>query len=172
MRKKQKVVRCQRSAEAWARPSERGAAFAEFAVALPVLLLVMLGAVDFGRIGYTATTVAKAAHAGAQYAVKDAVSATNKDEIEKIVRENLEGNGFGSDADLKVKSEQLCLCPPSDEVISCNSGSADRLPVCPSGKLPRMFVDVTVESSFETLFDYPGLPERVNVSRTVSMRAW
>lgn len=48
--------------------SERGAALVELAVALPLLLVIMVGTIDFGRAFRTAMIVTNAARAGAQLA--------------------------------------------------------------------------------------------------------
>ncbi len=45
---------------------ERGAAAVEFALVLPVLLLVIFGIIDFGRMLYTKITLTEAAQAGAR----------------------------------------------------------------------------------------------------------
>lgn len=54
------------------RPSrERGQSLVELSLALPVLLILMLGAVDFGRLYYASVTVSGAARNGAQYASRN-----------------------------------------------------------------------------------------------------
>jgi Flp pilus assembly protein TadG len=47
---------------------ERGQSIVEFAVLLPVLLLVVMGAIDFGRVFFAYTSIANAAHQGAMCA--------------------------------------------------------------------------------------------------------
>ena len=49
-----------------------GQSLVEFALALPVLLLILLGLADFGRAFYYTTTIANAARAGAEYAATNA----------------------------------------------------------------------------------------------------
>jgi Flp pilus assembly protein TadG len=46
--------------------SDRGAAAVEFALVLPVLLLVIFGIIDFGRMLYTKITLTQAAQAAAR----------------------------------------------------------------------------------------------------------
>lgn len=45
----------------------RGAAMVEFAVVLPVLLLTLVGIVEFGRVGTLGIQIGQAARAGAEY---------------------------------------------------------------------------------------------------------
>jgi Flp pilus assembly protein TadG len=56
------------------RRSQRGQAMVELAVALPLLLIVIAGAVDFGTACYIAIEVTSAARAGAQYGVQNAAT--------------------------------------------------------------------------------------------------
>ena len=46
---------------------DRGTALVELTVALPLLTMVMLGAVDFARVWVQSSAVENAAHTGAQY---------------------------------------------------------------------------------------------------------
>src|SRR3954453_1086869 len=48
--------------------SERGAALVELALSTPLLVVMIVGAVDFARAFYTAMELTNAARAGAQYA--------------------------------------------------------------------------------------------------------
>jgi Flp pilus assembly protein TadG len=59
--------------------SERGAAMVEFAVVLPLLLLLVFGIIDFGRALYTLNNLTSAVREGGRYAaaqVEDPTSAT------------------------------------------------------------------------------------------------
>ena len=51
------------------RPRSRGQALVEFAVVLPVFLLILAGVIDFGLGLYSQMTVINAAREGARYAV-------------------------------------------------------------------------------------------------------
>ncbi len=47
----------------------RGQSLTEFALILPILAMIMIGAIDLGRAYYTKVTLANAARVGAEYAV-------------------------------------------------------------------------------------------------------
>jgi len=47
--------------------AEHGASLIELALVTPILLLLMIGAVDLGRAYYVGLEVANAAHSGAEY---------------------------------------------------------------------------------------------------------
>ncbi|MBI5395819.1 MAG: pilus assembly protein [Verrucomicrobia bacterium] len=62
-------------------PRPRGQALAELAILLPVLIILVLGAADFGRIYYHFVTVESAAAAGVQYGCVDTTKAADTDGI-------------------------------------------------------------------------------------------
>src|SRR5438046_1113442 len=57
--------------------SESGNAMVELAVALPLLVLTLIGTVDFARIFYTSIELTNAARAGAQWGAADIASASD-----------------------------------------------------------------------------------------------
>ena len=148
------------------RGRERGAALVEMAVALPLLLLALVGATDFGRMAYVSVAVSNAAAAGARYGAHSSDSAGNLDGMKSAARNDMGSHGTGRD--LTVETERYCTCAPSDSATSCESS-------CPvvAGypTQPRMFVRVRVASTFDMLFKYPLLPKSVTISRQVLMRA-
>src|SRR5689334_2953272 len=59
------------------RSKEAGSAFIELAMFFPVLLLVLLGAIDFARVYYASITLINAAEVGAQYGSKTVSASTD-----------------------------------------------------------------------------------------------
>lgn len=79
-----------------------GGAALEMALVLPPLILLLLGACDFGRFAHTQVAVANAARAGAAQASHSQPTATTRtqweDKIRQAVREELSTlSGFESD---------------------------------------------------------------------------
>ena len=56
------------------RHSDRGSALVELALSLPILGLLLLGAVEFGRFAYLAIELTNAAKAAAQYGARNSVT--------------------------------------------------------------------------------------------------
>src|ERR1043165_3932016 len=70
-----KIVRC-----------ESGAAMVELALALPILLLLVWGVIDFGRLLYTTNSMASAVREGSRYAAVLATPSTQVAAIRTAVK--------------------------------------------------------------------------------------
>lgn len=144
---------------------QKGAALLETGIVVPVLMLVLLGASDFGRLSYTSILLAGAAHAGARFGTMTITNATDTEGIKKAVTDDLGSTSVGRDFDITV--ERFCTCAPDDSSIACDN-------VCPPvpghSSAPRVYLRVGVSSSFDTLFAYPGIPKSVLVARQAQMR--
>jgi hypothetical protein len=85
------------------RSGQRGAGLVEFAMVIPLLLLLLMGAVDFGRAFYTYIVITNAAREGARYASHFPHLA---DEIRDAVRLEAAGNGVAlADDDISINPE-------------------------------------------------------------------
>lgn len=81
-----------------ARRGESGQAIVEFAVALPILLLLVFGIIDFGWLFYNKMSVENASREGARYAIVNADKGTVAAEVAALAREYC----MGSEADTSV----------------------------------------------------------------------
>jgi Flp pilus assembly protein TadG len=134
-----------------------GAALAELAVVIPVLGLLLLGVVDFGRAYTTSSVVANAAAAGASYGSQDSTSAYDASGIRAAALQD------AADIDTAtVTSRAYCSCGAGSETACTNT--------CTGYGAPRMFVDVTVSRTFFFLIDFPGLPDSIVMTRVAKMR--
>lgn len=141
--------------------SQAGTALVEFVVALPLLMLLLLGAVEIGRYAYFAIQVGNAARAGVQYGAQNAVTAMDTSGMINAAQED----GSNSIANLNVSPTNYCSCwnGSAGSAISCSSS-------CPAGSNLVEYVQVTVSGSVSPLFNYPMLPSTLNVSNTATMR--
>ncbi len=119
---------------------ERGQSLVELSIVLPVLLILLLGAVDFGRLYYASVTVAGAARNAAQYASENPQDFSG---IQAAAQEDTEG-----------------LSPQPTITVSGPSPDAS------GGR----YIGVTVTHTFRTLVPWPGIPSSVDISREVVMR--
>lgn len=123
---------------------------------LPVLVLLVLGVAEYGRIYVTAVTVANAASAGGQFASQGA-GYTAPAAIQQVARND------AGDQTLTVNSSTTCRCPGSDSAVQCS------LP-CAGYGTAQFYVAVTTSKTYSFLFHYPGLPQSIAVSRTATYR--
>jgi Flp pilus assembly protein TadG len=133
------------------RGTRRAAAATELALLLPVLLLMLLGAVDFGRFAYSSIAVTNAARAGGAYAIMNPFTPSTKAawmaRVEQAARTEMTGQTGFVATDLTVTTTPL--------------------PVEPTG-LRRVRVEASYP--FRTLVDWPGIPSEVTLRPAVEMR--
>jgi len=131
----------------------RGNVSIEMAFLITFLLVLVMGAYDFGRLAMEQAGVTQAARAGAQFAVLDQANATDIDGMKQAAKDEAE------DPNLVVNARNFCRCPGSSVEVSCASN-------CPDGQYAPLYVEVTVNDALDMLFDYPGLPEKGTYSLT------
>src|SRR5687767_9578496 len=129
----------------------------EFVVALPLVLLLIVGVADYARIHSRAAVVATSARAGAQFGAQNLTTSGDTANINQAARN--EGLEVGN---VSVFSSRVCRCD-NGATVNCITVS------CVSYGAPRVYVVVTASMSLATLIDYPGLPRSIPVSRTASL---
>lgn len=124
---------------------ERGQSAVEFALLLPVLMLVLFGMLDLGRLFFAAITIANAARVGARYATQHPS----------------DSNGIIAAAQAEAQGQGIVLTDPttSSVTVSCPQG-------CGSGQP----IQVTVSYSLTLVMGFV-LPSPVSMSNSVQMLA-
>jgi Flp pilus assembly protein TadG len=101
------------------RSGVRGAVMVELAVAMPVLLLIVWGAIDFARAYYTANSLASAVREGARYAAVFETPSANTAAIKTKVKTSFQAFGGDTIADsliVVIDSSNLPLVSPAGYV--------------------------------------------------------
>jgi Flp pilus assembly protein TadG len=140
-----------------------GNAGVELAPVLPALMLLVLGAIEYGRAYREQLRLARAAHAGALYAAQELGQAgtdAGAAEIEARVREN----AGASSGELRVDAQTYCTCPEGP------APDCDPATRCYDNVIPWMYVRVRVSESYSAFADYPGLPATFELSESTEMR--
>ena len=140
------------------RNSQRGSAIVELTLLVPLFLLMLLGTVDFARVFYTALSVSHAARAGVQYGAQD--NEKSKDYAGMQQAAQLAAQDIGALS--TVTAGSYCQCANGAKV-DCITGT------CTEGS-PQIYVIVTAGKIFQTIWNYPGIPHAVALSRTAIMR--
>ncbi len=140
------------------RKTNRGSTAVELALTAPLLLLLLLGAADFGRVFYHAVTLANAAGTGAFFGAQNNVLSGHFQDMEQVARDDAKDVGA-----ITVQGGRFCDCP-SGQKVDCITGS------CPGYGPPRVYVSVQTGQSFSPLVKYPFIPNPISVGRTAYMR--
>jgi Flp pilus assembly protein TadG len=131
-------------------PRRAGTAAVELAMALPVLLLIVLGCVDYGRVMYDAIALENAVGAGSDYAATHRFTDYTKPTWETRVRERI--------------SDEMQGVPHFD------SASLTVAVTSETGPDDGVRVTITATYPFHPVVDWPGLPNSVTLRHRVS--AW
>jgi Flp pilus assembly protein TadG len=134
---------------------ERGQAMIEFALILPVLLLILVGVIELGRAAYFYLEVADAAKAGAQFGSQTMANAENPAAILQAAQNNavdLPTNLSGY-----LTSQVTCTCPGTGVASPCGGAAG-----C---AYPTVYLTVIVTNyPLNPIFTYPGLPSTFNIN--------
>jgi Flp pilus assembly protein TadG len=88
--------------------SERGAAVVEFAIILPILLLCVLGLIEFARVIWTQTTLDYAVQAAARCAAIDSVTCGTDVAIQNYAASKAPGLSFSDPTSTFGVTRPLC----------------------------------------------------------------
>jgi Flp pilus assembly protein TadG len=137
--------------------ARKGGAAVELAVAFPLLLLLLIGVVDYGRVFYTSVTVSNAARAGAEWGQQ--TSGNSVDTAGMRTFAQFDGNDAGA---IVFGARLYCECVVDVET-ACN--------FCAGGVAPNAYVEVTATKVVNMLLRYPGLPASITVTRKATFRS-
>ena len=139
------------------RRERRAASAIELAIILPLLMTIALGCVDFGRFAYTYIAVTNAAREGAAYGSttpfvpsggQNANQLAWRTALEVRIAEEIDGvPGFDA-SQITVQY--------TDPIITEENG--------------RRRLRITVSYPFQTIVNWPPIPNTVLLTRTVEMR--
>jgi len=131
-----------------------GVAAVEFALLAPLLIVLIIGTIDFAMFIQERMRIHNVANASAEYVVQVQDDAN----LLVVAEEAYQGNFI----DLELASSFEC---------ECSDGAVYACPVsCSSGDYQRRFVVFDVSGQFEAMFPYPGLPQSVSIETSVRRR--
>ena len=100
------------------RGRRRGAALLEFALVLPVLVLVLLGIIDFGLLNRETLVVSNAAREGARAAALGETSSGVRDRIQNMAAPPLQPDSAGRFRNGTVTLEQATPSGPTGQTLA------------------------------------------------------
>lgn len=126
--------------------TDSGQALVELALTLPLLLLLLLGAVEFAQAGYVAIEVSDAAKAGVQYGGQNSAAASDTAGIQNAAAAGAPGITLDS-----TTVSISCIC-------SNGSASTCLRTDCSTSNIEEI-LSVQTQTTFDPLFYPPGLPK-------------
>lgn len=147
------------------RSSQAGVALVEFAIVVPLVMMLLVGILETGRFVYYGILVGNAARAGVQYGAQN--DKTAGDTAAMTIAAKNDGQNV---AGLSITS--------AGPVCACWSGTAEATPApsctstttCPVGYHRVVYVQVTAKGSFTPLIALPWLPSSYAITRQAIMR--
>ena len=143
-------------------PNDVGQAFVELALILPVLVLLILGAAEVGRLAYASIEVSNSARAGVAYGAQNHITASDTQGIQRAAT-----NDSTNIAGTATPSVTLsCSCSSGTAITCANAGTQ-----CVSPARIIEYVQVITSATVNTAFHYfPGLPATVTLHGRAIMR--
>lgn len=159
-----------------------GSAFVELALVLPLLILIVIGSVELGRIAYFAIEVSDAARAGVAYGAQNPTTA-DPSQFQNII--NAAKASAAEVPTLIATPNDACVC----ETITSSTGAVTTAtlpqPCAGSGSMSSSlcandvtgstrivvnYIQVSTTATVSTMFHYPGIPTSFNLSGFAQMR--
>jgi Flp pilus assembly protein TadG len=150
------------------RRSQTGAALVELVVALPVLVLMLVGTADFARALYMSVEMTNAARAGAQYGAHKLALSSNTAGMQATAlaaAPNISGMIATATRECQCASDAgifTALTPSTD----CNTAPATSCP----GRHRVMTVTVITTATFTTIAGNVGILRTLPLTRTATLR--
>ena len=143
------------------RRGNRGGAAVEFAIAVPMLVLMLLGATDFARVFYACVEVDNAAGTGAFCGAQNLIEAHMFTAMQQAALNDAKDLPKAT-----ATATQWCDCPNDPGTkVDCITGT------CGGYGPPRVYAQTQVQNSFNTIVQYAGIPaEPIGLSQTAHMR--
>lgn len=164
---------------------QSGQSLIELALVTPLLIAMVLGAIEIGRYAYLSILVADAAHAGALYGAQNNGTAADTAGITKAADNDYQNNGQPVST-LAVTSWQSCGCDaggtytqlattqPPNNAAACTTTYVNPTTACGTTSIEQtewtVVVHVQATATYQALFNYPWIPSSLTISRTATIR--
>jgi Flp pilus assembly protein TadG len=152
---------------------DKGQAFVELALVLPIFILLLIGGVEVGRLAYADIEVSNAARAGVAYAMQNHGTAALEAGPAITAAANRDAPNISN---LVVDPPILtCYCETTAGVTTLkdcttvNTGSTGA-GACASPSVIVEYVQVNTHALIDTAFHFPGIPSQVTLRGKAIMR--
>jgi Flp pilus assembly protein TadG len=144
----------------------------ELAVAIPLLMIVIVGAVDFGTACYISIEVTNAARAGAQYGAQNAITLTDIPGMELAAKNEAQNISTACTA-VRGKTCWVSGYPVATYGCECADGTDQTATQtvcvnCSTGNHWVNYVSVTTQATYTPMIPWPGIAS----TYTFNGKAW
>lgn len=136
----------------------RGHAFVELALLMPVFTLLIVGSAEFARLAFAGIEVADAARAGAEYGAQNHGTAQNTSGMQSAAT-----NDSPNVTNITATASTFCTCSDGTS-ITCANAAAN----C-SARIIE-YVQVNTSAVVNPTFHIPGLPSTYTLKGEAAMR--
>ncbi|HUX44803.1 MAG TPA: TadE/TadG family type IV pilus assembly protein [Terracidiphilus sp.] len=146
--------------------SERGQSLIELALVLPLLLTILLGTTELGRMAYAAIEVSDAAGAGALYGSQNLFTASDTSGMQQASTNDAADIKAWTSNGIDVTAVRSCTCTDGTVIMCSTAGSK-----CISPARIQMYVQVSTAATINMLFAYTnGHPRTYTVRGQTIMK--
>ena len=139
---------------------DKGQAFVELALVLPIFILLLVGTAEVGRIAFASIEVSNAARAGVSYGAQNHSTASDTSGIQTAATQD------GPDlTDLQAVATQACTCSSGTSITCANAGTN-----CLAPNRIIEYVQVQTSAVVGTVFKFPGIPNSITLRGYAMMR--
>ncbi|KAA6464893.1 pilus assembly protein [Acidobacteria bacterium AB60] len=137
---------------------DEGSSMVELALVTPILVLLLLAAIDFARAYYLSTELVGAAHAGAEYGITShsdtaGMKAAAIADAPDVPNLNVTTPTWG------------CECSDG----SGSSASCSKKPACTYNMV--YWVKVQASATYSTIYPWRGIPSTITITQTATVRS-
>lgn len=137
---------------------QTGGPLVETALTAPILIFMILGVVEFGRVAYIAVEASNAARAAVSYGSQNQITATDTSGMQAVAR--LEAVGLASqNVTLTVNAVGDCSCSSPDTSQTPFACAGALSTACPAPSHIEQTLNVTVTATFNPIVhagNFPG----------------
>jgi Flp pilus assembly protein TadG len=137
---------------------QRGIVAIEFALFMPILILLLIGLIDVGRVFHRQMVLDRAVRAAADYAVVVGASADSLVAVREAVERVAPADPTGTRV---ISTAMACLC--GVEAASCSQ-------FCGNGQAPDAYINVGLEETVEAIIPYPHVGQAIRVTSATTVR--
>ena len=140
-----------------------GQSLVEFALTMPLFILILVGTAELARFAWVAIEVSNAARAGAQFGAQNHITASELTTSQPYIQAAA-ANDAPDLSGLTVTASNTCTCSTAPTTtIACT------LTACPSPATLLEFVQVNTSAKVTPIVHYPGLPTPFTVQGSALM---